>query len=407
MIATPKRSTSPVTLVPLRIGLNLLFLSEGTAGAGRYGRELTRALLAVEPESRITAFVGSRFPEDVLAEPWADAVEWVRLPAHAATRRHVAAQLAWIPALAARRRLDVVHSPANFGPLATLRCANVVTLLDLIWLHEAEKWEPQRRARLSMRLSLLCARMADRVLAISAAAKHDFVRTVGLDGDRIDVTPLGVRAAATVEPTAEVDVRARFALGNKPVVLSVAQKRPYKNLASLIRTTAELAAEEFVLVLPGAPTPHEAELRALAEALGVADRVRFLEWVSEPELDGLYGTATCFVLPSFIEGFGLPVLEAMARGVPVACSNRAALPEVAADAALLFDPEDQGAVTNAVLRLLRDTALRSELVSRGRRRCAVYTWERTAEATLASYRRAIRCKRRRRGPHVRGSHSKL
>ena len=112
----------------------------------------------------------------------------------------------------------------------------------------------------------------------------------------------------------------------------------------------------------------------------MAERVRFPAWVSEDELEALYRSATCFVLPSLIEGFGLPVLEAMARGVPVACSNRPALPEVAGDAALLFDPLDQAAVTEAVRRLLRDAELRTTLVERGLVRAREFSWRRTAEA---------------------------
>jgi glycosyltransferase involved in cell wall biosynthesis len=142
-------------------------------------------------------------------------------------------------------------------------------------------------------------------------------------------------------------------------------------------------------VLPGRPTEHEAELRTLAERMGVADRVRFLGWVSGEELESLYASATCFVLPSLIEGFGLPVLEAMARGIPVACSDRPALPEVVGDAAVLFDPTNQRAVTDAVRRLVTDAELRQTLSARGLERARQFTWRRTAEETLASYRRAI------------------
>ncbi len=117
--------------------------------------------------------------------------------------------------------------------------------------------------------------------------------------------------------------------------------------------------------------------------------MRFLDWISDDDLNGLYRAADCFVLPSRIEGFGLPVLEAMRHGTPVACSNRTALPEVAGEAALLFDPDDQQAVTGAVRRLLEDAALRAELSERGRRRSRLLTWDRTTAATLDSYRRAV------------------
>jgi len=142
-------------------------------------------------------------------------------------------------------------------------------------------------------------------------------------------------------------------------------------------------------VLPGSPTPHEAELRRLAAELGGADRVRFPEWLEPEQLEGLYAIAACFVLPSFEEGFGLPVLEAMARGTPVCCSDASSLPEVAGDAALLFDPGSAEAIRAAVARVLGDPGLAARLAERGRARAATFTWRRTAEATLASYGRAI------------------
>jgi glycosyltransferase involved in cell wall biosynthesis len=176
-------------------------------------------------------------------------------------------------------------------------------------------------------------------------------------------------------------------LGDAPVVLCVAQKRPYKNQEALIRSLPEL--DRAVLVLPGFATAYEQELRDLAGSLGVLDRVRFPTWVSEPDLEGLYGLATVFALPSLIEGFGLPVLEAMARDVPVACSNRPALPEIAGDAALLFDPDRQDEVTGALRRLIEDHRFAEGLVAKGRERAALFTWERTALATVATYRRTL------------------
>jgi glycosyltransferase involved in cell wall biosynthesis len=231
-------------------------------------------------------------------------------------------------------------------------------------------------------------RHADGLFAISHAAAEDFVRTLGVPRDRIDVTPLGVRAPRDAPPAHEAKLRAHFQLGAARVVLCVAQKRPYKNLHSLVRALPHLD-EDVMLVLPGAPTVYERELQTLAEGLGVASRVRFLDWVSEAELDGLYRLSRAFVLPSLIEGFGLPVLEAMVRGVPVACSHVAALAEIAGDAALLFDPDRQDDVTAAVRRLLEDDTFAERLVRRGHERVKEFSWDRTGAATLAGYRRAI------------------
>ena len=140
-------------------------------------------------------------------------------------------------------------------------------------------------------------------------------------------------------------------------------------------------------MLAGAPTPYEDDLRAEASRLGVD--VVFLGYVDDADLEGLYRAATAFALPSLNEGFGLPLLEAMARDLPVACANVSALPEVAGDAALQFDPRSPEAVADALGRLLSDGALRDDLVRRGRARLDAFSWRRTAEGTLESWSRAL------------------
>ncbi|MDX6640139.1 MAG: hypothetical protein QOF12_1150, partial [Solirubrobacteraceae bacterium] len=181
----------------------------------------------------------------------------------------------------------------------------------------------------------------------------------------------------------------RLGVGTGPIVAGIAHKRPYKNLAVLVRALSELADEDAWLVLPGEPTAYEDELRALGAQLGLAGDVRLPGWLSDEDLEGLYALARCFVLPSFQEGFGLPVLEAMARGVPVACSAIPALTEVAGPAALAFDPADVRSIAAAVQRVLVDDREVARLVAAGHERCALFTWERTADLTLQSYRRAL------------------
>jgi glycosyltransferase involved in cell wall biosynthesis len=374
---------------PLRVGLNLVFLGERAGGAGRYAGELPGALLAAEPDTHVQVFVSRDVPEALREAVWAERVEWVTLPVRlSGPPMHVLAQFAALPLLARVRGLDVLHSPANVGPAVTPGVASVVSLLDLIWLHRAQEWESS--ARVQRRMDVLvryCLRHVDRVFAISHAAAEDFVSTLGVARERIDVTPLGV-SPPTATPSDEHELRERMNLGDARVLLCVAQKRPYKNLHTLVHALPELP-DDVVLVLPGSPTEYERELRELALDLGVAERVRLPDWLSDAALEGLYALSSAFVLPSLIEGFGIPVLEAMMRGVPVACANVSALPEVAGDAALLFDPTSQEEITHAARRLFDDRELARLLVARGHGRVREFTWERTGAASLEGYRRAI------------------
>ncbi len=374
---------------PLRVGLNLIFLGERGGGAGRYARELTGGLLAAEPATEVTVFVSREAPADLRGEPWAQSVRWVTVPVSLhGPPLHVPAEYLALPALAAARGLDVLHSPANTGPAIVPRVASVVSVLDLIWLHRPEEWEASPRVHSTMRRRVGRAlRRADRIFTISHAAARDLTETLGLAPERIHTTPLAARPPQ-VAPMAEGPLRAQLDLGNARVLLCVAQKRPYKNLHRLVRALPALG-EDVVLVLPGSPTPYEAQLRALATELGVERRVRFPDWLSEEQLEGLYALSSAFVLPSLIEGFGLPVLEAMLRGLPVACSNTPALAEVAGEAALMFDPERQEEITAAIQRLLGDRALAERLAERGRERAASFTWKQTGAASLEGYRRAI------------------
>ena len=374
---------------PLRVGLNFVFLRPGSGGAGRYARELPGALLANEPDSEIHVFLSREAPADLLAEPWADSVRFVRCPVDMnGGRAHLLFQFTVLPMLAAARRLDVLHSLANLGPAITPGLASVVSLLDVIWMRPPSDWGGSASGQRSLRRIVEHdTRHADQIFAISEAGARDITRSLGVAGERIHVTPLGVRPPTAV-PAQEQAVRAELELGSARVILSVAQKHPYKNLQSLVRALPDLDAD-VMLVLPGFSTAHEQQLRELARELGVAERLRLPDWLSDSSLAGLYALSSAFVLPSFVEGFGLPVLEAMLRDVPVACSASSSLPEVAGDAALLFDPERQEEITAAIRRLLDDRAYAERLVERGRARAAEFTWARTGESSLAGYRRAI------------------
>jgi glycosyltransferase involved in cell wall biosynthesis len=232
----------------------------------------------------------------------------------------------------------------------------------------------------------LAARRADRVIAISHSAAAEIVEVVGLPAKRIDVIHLGGRPPGPA--TDEGELRRRLELGDAPVVLSVSARRPHKNLPRLLEAFAR-TRPPAMLVLPGYSTPFENDLTRLAGRLDVTERVRFLGWVSDPDLEGLYAAAACFVFPSLAEGFGLPVLEAMQRSVPVACSNTSSIPEIADGAARYFDPHSIGEIETAMNELLTDAALARRLAEAGAERAKAFSWERAAAQTLASYERAL------------------
>jgi glycosyltransferase involved in cell wall biosynthesis len=304
-------------------------------------------------------------------------------------------RLAWVwgeqrhlPRMAAAAGCEVVHSLASTAPLHG-PFARVTTIHDLNYKLVSEA----HFGLLGLGMRVLvpaAARRSHRVIVDAAFTREDLAGHLGTPSEKIDVAPLGVSVPDDVAATPDGELRRKLNLDERPLVISLSAKRPHKNLPRLLRALAALSTDrQPALVVPGYPTPHERKLRELAAALGIADRVRLPGWLSAEDLEGLYAAATCVVFPSLYEGFGLPVLEAMARAVPVACSNRAALPEVAGDAALLFDPEDVDTMRAALERLLDDAELRARLREAGRERAAGFTWRRTAELTAASYSRAL------------------
>jgi glycosyltransferase involved in cell wall biosynthesis len=372
------------------IGLNLIFLvPDETGGMEVAARELIPALLAAAPAGmRFTAFV-NREASAAGDGPWGEILPAVTVPINARNRvQWVLGEQTLLPRLASRQGVDLVHSLASTAPLwGAFR--RVVTVHDLIYAHYPDAHSGIREKGMRV-LVPAAARRSDRVIVDSRSTREDVMKLVGVAPDRIDVVPLGLGSVRREAPMPERELRARFELGERAVLLSLSAKRPHKNLIALIGALARIAADRRpVLVLPGYPTAHELELRERARSLGVQDDVRFPAWVSAEELEGLWALTRGFVFPSLYEGFGLPVLEAMARGVPVACSNASSLPEVAGAAALLFDPSEEPAIAEALSRLLDDAELRERLSTLGPERARQFTWEHTARLTLESYARAL------------------
>ena len=371
------------------LGVNALFLEPRMGGIETYVRRLIPALLKQRPELRVSMYVNQLGRDLLSAEPWADGVELVT-HGHLGIRGARAVGEALLLDRAARRRgCELLLSVALTAPLRP-SVPSVVMVADVTWLREPRAVPAATRA-LWRSLVIPAARRARRLIAISEVARNEIAEDFRVPIERIDVIPLGPGSNGTVEPTGERELRRRLGFGDGPMILAVSAFLAHKNVGRLVDALPAIRASvpDAVLALPGNWTTLRDEVEARCEALGVRDAVAFPGWVDAADLEGLYRAASCFVLPSLREGFGLPVLEAMRRGVPVACSNASAVPEVAGDAALLFDPRRTEAIAEAVTAILRSEDLAGELAEKGRKRAALFTWARTAKQTLATFQRAL------------------
>jgi len=285
---------------------------------------------------------------------------------------------------------DVLFVPAHVLPLIHPR-RSVVTVHDLGYLHypEAHRAADRRYLDWSTRWN---GRQATAVLADSQATKDNLVRAYGVDPGRVHVVYLGRDEA--FGPVRDADqiahVRERYGIAGR-YFLYVGTLQPRKNLARVIDAFAALAGNpalvptlsDVQLVLAGKRGWLYDDLFAQVTRLGLASRVVFPGYVEEADLPALLSGALALVFPSLYEGFGIPVLEAGACGVPVITSNTSSLPEVAGDAALLVDPHDVDAIADAMVRIATDAELRAELDRRGQENVKRFSWEKCARETLA------------------------
>ncbi len=370
----------------MRVGLDLVFLVPGeTGGRETYVRELVPAMLAREPALELVAFVGRDGGAELAAQL---GVRAVTLPVSARSRvRWALGELALVAGAARRARVELVHAPANFAPpWGPFR--RVVTIHDLQYRALPDLLSPPVRAATAAMMRL-AARGAHRVIAVSAAVAEEIATGLGVGRERIDVIASGPGATPAPARPAPDEVRRRHGLGARAVVLCPASDLPHKNLGTLVDALALLdAAARPVVVFCGHGTDGP-RLRERARAAGVGDDVRGLGSVPAAELDGLYAVAACVALPTLYEGFGLPVLEAMVRGAPVACSELAVLREVAGPAAVYFDPRAPAEVARVIGRVLAERGLAARLRAAGVARAAGFSWAAAGAATLESYRRAL------------------
>lgn len=373
-------------------------------GVGTYTRELLRALLRLDQETEYGLIVhpGSRqpkadarrregiTPESVLGladQPQPSRVRFIGLPWPELGRwTGFVTHQALLPAVLARERADLFHAPglvAAFSvPGLPWRVAMplVVTLHDFLPRHVPELYNDKRINRWWYGWQLQRARRAQRLICVSQATRQDALAFLAVAPERCVTIHEGVDR--------EVFHPAPARPAESPSILFVGGDFPNKNRGTALAAFERLAQETSLphrLVMVGQELRSAAELGRLYPALDLS-RVQRLPQVSRVELAQLYRDADAFLFPSTYEGFGLPVLEAMASGTPVIASRASSIPEVAGDAALLVDPYDVPQWTHALKQVLQDERLHDRLAARGLRRAEGFTWEATARQTLAVYR---------------------
>jgi glycosyltransferase involved in cell wall biosynthesis len=365
---------------PLRIGVNALYLIPGgVGGAEIYLRALLGALAEIDPCNRYFVFTNRETglglaPRQANFETLPQNVRAVSRPA----------RIAWeqtrLPLAAARLRLDVLFNPGFTAPLFC-PCPQVTVFHDL-----QHKRHPGYFRRFDLPFwnffLFWAAQVSARLIAVSDATAGDLEKFYRLPAAKVRVVPEGV------DPLF-------FEIGRRrapqPFLLAVSTLHPHKNLDRLLRAFAEFRRERpgFRLVVCGMHGFFTAPLLDLRQSLGLSEAVEFPGWIPREELYDLYARAWGFVYPSLFEGFGLPVLEALAAGVPAACSGIQPIAGIAGDAALLFDPLDSAALLAAMRRIVADDPLRARLAQAGPLRAARFSWRQTAESTLAALRSVL------------------
>lgn len=365
--------------------VNALFLAPGVSGGPEtYLRGLVPALADARPEARFSVVTTRSGAEALTADGWGARFAIHGLPCEDSQRlrRQAAEQLA-LPLLALARRADLLHSVASVAPIRTPGVRHVVTLHDVTFFRY-ETFNPVTTWGMRQVVSR-AARHADALVTGSAAARDDICSLLPLRPEQFTVVHHGVDRPREVEPAPPEEVRARYALEGKRTVLCVASKRPHKNQEVLVRA-AQLLDPDVAIVLAGHPEPYDQQLRELAAQLGVTERIRFADYVPDAELAALWRLAACAAFPTLAEGFGIPLIEAMARGVPVAASDIPVLREVGGELPFYFDPHSPQAAADAIKGALSDPA-RGEA---GPEWAGRYTWQAAAAGTWEAYDRALR-----------------
>jgi glycosyltransferase involved in cell wall biosynthesis len=368
----------------MRIGIDYTAAVRQGAGIGRYTRGLIRALAELDQETPYVLFSAGRDPDP---RPWPANFHQRALPL---SDRHLA--ILWqrlrlpLPVEWFTGPLDLFHSP-DFVLPPVRRARAALTIHDLSFLRYPECFSPPLLRYLLNAVPRSIER-ADLVLADSENTRDDLIELLGVAQEQIRVVYAGVEPAFTPRPEAEVAAaRRRYGI-RRPYILGLGTLQPRKNFVRLIEAYRLLRQERGIphqLVIGGGRGWLYEPIIEAVESHGLQDDVLLIGFVDDGDLPALYTGAELFAFPSLYEGFGIPVLEAMACGTPVVAAAASSIPEVAGEAALLAPPTDVGALAEALWRALDDAALRETLRARGFEQCRRFTWRASAQRLLACY----------------------
>ena len=288
--------------------------------------------------------------------------------------------------------MRAIHIPFTYGPCFELPAPYLLTAMDLRFLYMPETYPASRRLFLRF-MAPRSLRHATCVLAISDYTARNLVEGIGVDSRRVVVTHLAAEKRFSEKLSMAEIATCRERLGLcRPYVLYVGYIEPRKNLTRLVRAFSQLVKREGIvheLVIVGYRYWGYDELDLALSDLEYADRVRFLDHVDDAIVPALYQGASAFALPSLFEGFGIPLVEAMASGTPVVTSNVTSLPEVVGDAGVLVNPHSVDSIADGLGVVLLDGQLRHDLIEKGYRRAGRFSWKRTAQQTLSAYQRVL------------------
>jgi glycosyltransferase involved in cell wall biosynthesis len=365
-------------MTPLHVGLDLHHLGTRQTGNQTYVRELATALAEeAAPDLTLTGYVAGPVsdPPPLRLEPLRPSARWLRLP--------------WsLPRALARDRVDVAHLP--YIVPGRCPCPAVITVHDISYEPHPEFFRRADVARWRRLVPRSC-RAAAHVITVSEHSRQDLAERYGVPAEKLTVTPEAPgRAFRRIEDEGAVaEAGARHGSG-RPWVLGLGNLAPRKNLERVVAAFGAASTDGHLdhdLLLVGPDAGSRSAVSEAARRAGVADRVHVTGWIDLAELVLLLNGATALAYPSLYEGFGLPVVEAMACGTPVITSDVSALPETAGGAALLVDPTDTEDLAHALGRVAGDADLAADLRARGLSRAAELSWRRTALLTADVYRR--------------------